>query len=260
MREFLLFDLWGPLAAWGSTAVGELRPTSHHPTRSALLGLVSAALGLRRGDDDAHRALGRMLRFAIRIDRPADILEDFHTAQGRRPRRMERFATRAGELGVPRHALDTVVSRRSYATDGGYRVASWATEVSPWSLARIAQALDNPVFPLYLGRRSCPPGLPLDPRLVQAESLPHAWAILDSYWSQHRAGSAGSPFAAVFDRRQPRQIVWDDPNADVIAVSEFQIAQRYDEPVSRRRRTFGASREARASEEAVRDPHATDAD
>jgi len=69
MRSFLLFRLYGPLASWGEIAVGEVRPTALQPTRSALLGLLGAALGVRRGDDEAFSALGATLRFAIFVDR-----------------------------------------------------------------------------------------------------------------------------------------------------------------------------------------------
>src|SRR6185295_12377864 len=66
MPSFLVFRLYGPLASWGEVAVGEVRPSNLHPTRSALLGLLGAALGLRRSDEAALADLARTVRFAVR--------------------------------------------------------------------------------------------------------------------------------------------------------------------------------------------------
>ncbi len=44
MDNYLVFQLYAPLAAWGGQAVGQERPSDDHPSRSALLGLLAAAL------------------------------------------------------------------------------------------------------------------------------------------------------------------------------------------------------------------------
>jgi CRISPR system Cascade subunit CasD len=48
MSRYLLFQLYAPLVSWGAPAVGEVRHTDTIPTRSALLGLLAAALGIPR--------------------------------------------------------------------------------------------------------------------------------------------------------------------------------------------------------------------
>ena len=105
------------MAAWGSTAVGEVRPSAPHPTRSALLGLLAAALGLRRDDDERHEALGRMLRFAVRVDRPAQLLEDTTRLADEDPTdQRSPLAPRRWKVhDRSRHE----VSRRNDAIDGG---------------------------------------------------------------------------------------------------------------------------------------------
>ena len=50
MRDYLVFQLYGQLASWGDIAVGETRPSALTPTKSAILGLVAAALRLKRPD------------------------------------------------------------------------------------------------------------------------------------------------------------------------------------------------------------------
>ena len=55
MTDYLIFRLYAPLASWGEAAVGETRPTATYPGKGAVLGLLGAALGIRR-DDDAGQA------------------------------------------------------------------------------------------------------------------------------------------------------------------------------------------------------------
>ena len=50
--EYLLFRLYGPLASWGEIAVGESRHTAAYPGKAALIGLLAAALGIRRDEEE----------------------------------------------------------------------------------------------------------------------------------------------------------------------------------------------------------------
>jgi CRISPR system Cascade subunit CasD len=67
MRDYLLFRLYGPLAAWGDIAVGEYRPSFAHPGKSAIIGLLAAALGIRR-DKEEQKSLAESCSFAVRVD------------------------------------------------------------------------------------------------------------------------------------------------------------------------------------------------
>ena len=105
----LLLRLAAPLQSWGSDSKFETRKTDREPTKSGVVGLLEAALGLRRDDTEGLARLNG-LRFAVRADQEGSLLVDFHT-----------------------EAL----------------------------LRELEAALRHPVYPLYLGRRSCPPTLPL---------------------------------------------------------------------------------------------------
>ena len=59
MTDFLIFQLQGPMAAWGEVAVGEDRGSRDDPGVSALSGLLAAALGVDRADEASHAALAR---------------------------------------------------------------------------------------------------------------------------------------------------------------------------------------------------------
>ena len=48
--DYLVMRLYAPLSSWGTVAVGEDRPTVNYPTRSAVLGLLGAALGIKRSE------------------------------------------------------------------------------------------------------------------------------------------------------------------------------------------------------------------
>ncbi|HNQ33369.1 MAG TPA: type I-E CRISPR-associated protein Cas5/CasD, partial [Methanoculleus sp.] len=76
MREFLIFRLYGMMASWGDIAVGELRPTFDHPSRSAIVGLLAAALGIRRDEEERLSILSNTCRIAIRVDAPGVLLRD----------------------------------------------------------------------------------------------------------------------------------------------------------------------------------------
>lgn len=175
MRDYLLFRLYGPLAAWGGIAVGEFRPSFGHPSKSAVLGLVAGALGLRRTDQASLDALAAGYGFAVRADTPGEVLRDFHTAQV--PSRQKRiFMTRKDELAGPNHDLNTILSSRDYRVEALYTVALWARPHAPYTLNVLADTLRRPRFVPYLGRKSCPLALPMQPQITSAAALPLAFS------------------------------------------------------------------------------------
>lgn len=169
MKEFLAFDLYGPLMAWGDVAVGEHRPTASHPSKSAILGLVAGALGIRRDEDDRIQELGRSLLLGIRVNQSGELLRDYHTVQVPPERKGRSHATRRDEIRS--RNLYTILSSRDYRMEGCYSVAVWNDGPAAYSLEDLRSALKSPRFVPYLGRKSCPLGLPLDPKIVEAPTL-----------------------------------------------------------------------------------------
>ena len=165
MGEHLVFTLSGPMAAFGGYAGHERRGTDLAPGRSAILGLLAAALGVERDDVDAWEAL-RGYRTATRILTESAPLRDYHTAQTV-PQRIRRPDGRRAALDAIGRDAHTLVTVRDYRTDVAVAVAVWA-EAPRWPLPRLAEALRAPVFVLYLGRKSCPLAAPLGPEIVQA--------------------------------------------------------------------------------------------
>ncbi len=156
----LALRLGGPLQSWGSSQRLEgHRRTERCPTKSAVLGLVAASLGRGRGEpvDDLVA-----MRFGVRIDRPGEVMTDFHTIsslfddKGRFTPGTGRLPTASGSYRSPE--TSTRVGVRHYLVDACFVAGIEGDEVA---LTEIDEALRRPVFPLYLGRRSCPPDTPL---------------------------------------------------------------------------------------------------
>lgn len=184
MTDLLIFNLLGPMASWGEEAVGEVRGSASMPTRSAVLGLVGACLGIDRGEEEALMNLERELGLAIRQHSSGVLLRDYHSVQVAEPKKGEAMHTRREELRAER--IHTLLSQRDYRVDGAWTAGIWERGGGRGLLERIQSAMLRPGFIPYLGRRACPLSLPLAPKIVAVEDVldsleaaPHPLAALD---------------------------------------------------------------------------------
>lgn len=178
--QFLLFQLQASLASWGDVAVGQYRGSRDAPGHGAIVGLLGAALGLLRSDEPAHAAIRDGYGFAVGTVDAGQLLRDYHTAQvpSRSDLKDHPHRTRRDELIVPKDRLNTILSTRDYRQNASWVVAVQAQAGAPHSLDALAQALRQPRFVLYLGRKCCPPAAPLAPQVTEADS---AHAALATY-------------------------------------------------------------------------------
>lgn len=170
--SFLVFRLYGPMSAWGDIAVGEVRPVLLHPTKSALVGLLGAALGIRRSDEKMQSALAASYGFATASEGRMRRIRDYHTVQPM----PENVANMYGpecqislqrEHSVNRSNLNRVLTYRDYVCDAVYSVAIWIKrDDAPFSLDEISNALRMPKFVPYLGRKSCVLSRPMEPQVI----------------------------------------------------------------------------------------------
>ena len=132
----LLLRMAAPLQAWGTDSKFETRKTGREPSKSGVVGLVAAALGRRRDEniDDLNA-----LFFGVRVDREGVLMRDFHTA-----------------CINDKPAYTTT---RYYLADAAFLVGLETADEA--FLSKLEYALTHPAFPLFLGRRSCPPTVPL---------------------------------------------------------------------------------------------------
>ncbi len=248
MAEYLLFRLYGPMASWGEIAVGESRHSAAYPSRSALVGLLGAALGIRRDDDEAQQALVRGYRFAVKMLSAGVPLRDYHTVQAPPQRRNVVYRTRAREL-EDRQALGTLLSMREYRCDSLAVVAVEALPSARWTVGELREALRSPVFPLYLGRKSCPPALPLAPEAVTAGNLADVFAVKQRsiLALTARADRAEAEWPSHEDsrvlrlRRETVRYYWEDGME--AGMEPSMHVMRQDQPLSRRRWQFAPRRE-----------------
>lgn len=198
--NYLVFQLQASLSAWGETAVGEFRPTANYPSESALLGLLAAALGIRREEEEKHAALRAGYGFAIGVLSSGRLLRDYHTVQvpGRVSLKNRPHNSRRDELNLPKDELNTILSTRDYRQDAASLIAVQGRDGAPYALTDLAQALAKPRFTLYLGRKACPPAAPLNPQIMTAEN---ALTALQVY--QQKLAERGGGTALAFER-----IVW----------------------------------------------------
>ncbi|GAA3380954.1 hypothetical protein GCM10020367_70300 [Streptomyces sannanensis] len=149
----IVIHLSGPLMSFGEHSQFTERDTHTRPTRSALIGLLAAAHGRPRSADITDLT---GLRFTIRVDRPGQRLVDFHTIGGGLPQHLT-VPTAKGDR--KEEGTATIVTRRHYLADAAFTVA--VDHPDPALITEAATALRRPRWPLYLGRRACPPAGPV---------------------------------------------------------------------------------------------------
>ena len=135
----LLLRIKGPMQSWGISSKFDTRTTERAPSKSAIVGMIAGALGRRRNEpiDDLNA-----LRFGVRIDDEGKLMRDFQTA----------LAYKDSIRNIP--YKNRTVTNRYYLADAAFLVG---LEGDDAFLEEIRDALLHPYFPLFLGRRSCPP-------------------------------------------------------------------------------------------------------
>lgn len=183
----LLVD--APLQSWGHASRFERRTTALHPTRSAIIGLIAAAAGIDKHAANEPALLARFAtlhlttitlpkRLARHRELPIQRLVDYHTVTGIR--------RASGKVDTDA----TVQTYRHYLLDARFGVLLEGPESF---LQEIADALRNPVWGVWFGRKSC---LPATPLLVgPPRSRDEAWSDL-----LHRAGYDSDESPENFDR------------------------------------------------------------
>ncbi len=184
--RFLVFTLYAPVAAFGSTPMGADRPSWPRPGRAAVLGLVAGALGIVRTDEDAHLGLDTGLHYAVRTDGAGTPLRDYHTTQAPGRVRDPHWKSRSEQLRLSgpdastsgNRAVPTILSNRDYLTDCLFTAVLWPRpNADDTVLDGIRNAMREPAFTPFLGRKASPLGLPLDPQVIEAPSFLHALSM-----------------------------------------------------------------------------------
>ena len=174
----LLLRLAAPLQSWGAEAPFSIRQTESLPTKSGVIGLVAAALGRRRDDPVADLAA---LRFGVRVVRPGTLHCDYHTV------------SRAPSPRPSQNQTD-YVTRRYYLSNAVFIAGLESADAA--FLDELERALHTPAFPLFLGRRCCPPTLPLSLG-ISSDGLEEA--LLHAECPETAGGSGGGAMRMLVD-------------------------------------------------------------
>lgn len=158
----------GPMQSWGSSSRFTQRETEAFPTKSALLGLLAAAAGVDKHAPDEAEKLAPLatLRLTVyRLPRSGKQLvhrlSDFHTVGGGYDAKASAF----DRLSIPRKAsggpsANAVITRRTYLNEARF-IATF--EGDPETIAEAIRHLENPVWGVWFGRKTCLPAMPLSP-------------------------------------------------------------------------------------------------
>lgn len=220
--------LEGPLQAWGDTSKFVIRRSLEAPTKSGVLGLVCCAMGLSRADARKQLAELNTLAMGVRIDRPGMRWWDYHTVGA------GIGMTTAGG-GIKTGAKGTLITRREYLADASFLVA---LQGEPALIKTVAEALARPAWPVFLGRRSCPPAVPVLARPGEGE----AWANPGQH-DDLKAALEAVPWRPRHDDDSPRDaqrqrlntieleslVEWRAGSNDVVAPAEAEVW--YDAPI-----------------------------
>ncbi|MBI3911851.1 MAG: type I-E CRISPR-associated protein Cas5/CasD [Armatimonadetes bacterium] len=148
----LLLRLAGPMQSWGTRSRFNDRDTERIPSKSGVIGLLCAASGIPRDAPPERLVELASLRMGVRVDRPGTLQTDYHTALPPEPP-----PGRGGRARRERQGAGAITWRH-YLADAVFLVGLEGPERL---LRELHDALRAPVWPLCLGRRSFPPGLPL---------------------------------------------------------------------------------------------------
>lgn len=226
----IFLRLEGPLQAWGShESKFGVRRTHEMPTKSAIAGLLCAALGIPR-ENCAQKWLPIIakLKMGVRIDRQGVRWWDYHTVGARQKMPIAEYPNKKldNKLTLPstedvlmniESKAKTMLTRREYLCDASFLVALQGPSNI---IEELHEALELPKWQLFLGLKNCPPSRPI---------------------AEHGIGNFDSPIhalssipLAISPESQLKDIImwldWvpKDPDEDI----PDDVEQMYDIPVS----------------------------
>lgn len=216
--EVLILRLEGPMMSFGAPIVDNRGVIQEHPTLSMLTGLIGNALGYRHAEADRLQSLQDRIRFAARRDRAGETFTDFQTVDlGQEflkragwTTRDEREDRRGGSASEATH-----IRYRQYLAGARYTVAlSLEPEdhLEP-DLDTIAGALRRPERPLFIGRKTCLPAVPILAGRCEAKNVLRAletWPVDEAISEADATREAWWPADLADTGRRTRELKVND--------------------------------------------------
>jgi len=248
--DYLLFRLYGAMASWGEIAVGATRHTANYPSKSAIIGLMAAALGIKRSDVEVQQQMQQGYDVAVEVFAQGTLLRDYHTTQVPDSVGKVQYITRRDELLRGKDRLGTILSSREYRSDALALVAVKVLANAPYDLQTIQNHLNKPKFHLYLGRKSCPLAAPVHPQVHSGGTYLEAFKsyehepLLPSHEDDGCQLSKRDAYWLQLGKQ--RHYYWEGEMSDFsseIDLAHMQTRTRHDQPLSRTRWQFSPRQE-----------------
>ena len=171
----LFLRLAGPMQSWGTSSRFQLRRTDAYPSKSGVLGMLLCSKGVGREDSELELEPLNRLLMGVRVDRGGIPDWDYHTVgAGIGIRKAEGGIKRTGN--TKKGPKETLLSRRQYLYDASFLVALQGPAAT---VAAFAGWLNDPIWPVFLGRKCCIPGEPAFAGTGTFGSLAEALASVD---------------------------------------------------------------------------------
>jgi len=150
------------MSAYGLQTFDVHRKVNHFPTRSAIMGMLSAAMGITRDRCSEIFELSQQLTIAVQVNQCGEKMVDYHTVQN--------FRSPQGKI-----QKGTKPTYREYWCDSQHTFAITGDEALINALAANVKA---PIFGVFQGRKSCPLMRPLFDRLIENDNPANALKAL----------------------------------------------------------------------------------
>lgn len=158
MANTLFLRLEAPLQSWGEDSQWSERRTAPEPTKSGVVGMLACAMGW--DDDERIRNLSHQIRIGVRCDVPGTPtpLRDYHTVGGGYGDGNPQLLTAKGTPKKSSGKAHTEQTWRYYLCDASFLVAIQSEDEG--LISKLAEKIQSPHWPIFLGRKSCVPSLP----------------------------------------------------------------------------------------------------
>lgn len=221
MKGFLILRLEAPLMSFGAPMIDQNGVIQAYPSLSLITGLFGNALGYNHSDTNLLGSLQDRIRYAARQDRAGDEIKDYQTVDLSQDFMRDSHAwTTRGKIEERKGgsaSKGTHIRFRDYRADAVYTVAVSLTspEQQP-TLTELAEALQHPARPLFIGRKTCLPSSPLFRGIIHSKGLVEALQL------------ASLPANA--DRKEKYRIWWpaDEKSNEVRSDIDLPVTDKRD--------------------------------
>jgi len=188
----IILRLEGDFQSFGTQGKWYIRETDPEPSKSAIIGMIGNAMGLKKFDPKLVE-LEQKLELAIRIDREGTVIEDYHTIQ------------KGSRSANHKFSDNPLLTTRTYLQNASFLVIVKSKTNDKSYLESIANAFQNPKRPIYIGRKCCIPTKPV------------FQALKEQYTSMEEA-IRNEPWESSYDEKPPQFLTAtiEDPSGEFL--------------------------------------------